>query len=129
MSGQELVAILLGLVFGYLMVAKFSGKTGVKQKPDQGAQLRDPPPENSPPSGSESPAPLAWHTVLGVSSNASLDEIRSAYKSLVGKYHPDKVDSMGPEVKAVCEAKSKEINLAYEKALKARCFQDAEGTR
>ncbi len=36
---------------------------------------------------------------------------------------------MGPEVKAVCEAKSKEINLAYEKALKARCFQDAEGTR
>lgn len=120
MSGQELLAILLGLFFGYLLVAKFSGKGAAKKRPEQGPNKEEPPLKNDPQPKNGVPSPTPWYEVLGVTSGASIDEIRSAYKSLVSKYHPDKVDSMGPEVKAVCEAKSKEINTAYEKAMKAR---------
>lgn len=122
MSGPELVAILLGLFFGYLAVSKFSGKVNIKQESDQRTQQQDLPPGSSPPPQKQAPVPLTCYEVLGVSSSASLDEIRTAYRSLLSKYHPDKVDSMGPEVKAICETKSKEINTAYEQALKARGF-------
>jgi DnaJ-domain-containing protein 1 len=30
------------------------------------------------------------------------------------EYHPDKVASLGPELRALAEKKSKEINAAYE---------------
>lgn len=121
MSGQELVAILLGLFFGFLAVSKFFGKSVVKQKNDHGPQCQEVQ-RGGLPNENEPPFLPSWYEVLGVSASASLEEIRSAHKSLLDKYHPDKVESMGPEVKAICEARSKEINNAYEKALKARGF-------
>lgn len=120
MSGQELLAIFLGLFFGYLLISKFFDKGAGKQESDPGPKYEEPPPWNAPLPKNEPPSPAPWYDVLGVTSSASMAEIHSAYRSLVSKYHPDKVDSMGPEVKAVCEAKSKEINTAYEKAMKAR---------
>ena len=52
------------------------------------------------------------YKVLGVSENATPEQIRSAYLTLVKKYHPDKYAD-GP-LKEMAGEKLKEINQAYE---------------
>ncbi len=49
------------------------------------------------------------YVVLGVSSNATDDEIKKAYRALAKKYHPD----IHPD-KKLAEEKMKEINTAYD---------------
>jgi DnaJ-domain-containing protein 1 len=53
------------------------------------------------------------HESLEVSPNASDEEIDAAYRHLSQMYHPDKVESLAPEYKAIAVAKMKEINAAY----------------
>jgi len=48
-----------------------------------------------------------YYEVLGVNRNASAEELKSAFRSLARKYHPD----MNKEADA--EEKFKEINEAY----------------
>lgn len=55
------------------------------------------------------------YTVLGVSPNATDDEIKEAYRKLAKKYHPD----INPD-KGLAEAKMKEINYAYDTIKKMR---------
>lgn len=55
------------------------------------------------------------YKVLGVAGNASDDEIRQAYLKLANKYHPDKVDHLGDEFKALAHRRFKEIQAAYER--------------
>jgi DnaJ domain len=62
----------------------------------------------------------AWSLVLHVSADASIEEIRAAYLKRIGEYHPDKVASLGKEIREVAERKSKEINVAYSFALEER---------
>ena len=50
-----------------------------------------------------------YYEVLGISKNASEDEIKKAYRSLAKKYHPD----MNPG-DAEAEARFKEVNEAYD---------------
>lgn len=52
------------------------------------------------------------YKVLGVSQNASQEEIRKAYLALVKKYHPDRYTDEG--MKELANEKLKEINQAYE---------------
>ena len=59
-----------------------------------------------------------WATVLGVPATASKDEIAAAYKRKISEYHPDKVTRMGPEIRALADMRSKEINAAYDEALR-----------
>ncbi len=51
-----------------------------------------------------------YYEVLGVSKNATEDEIKKAYRKLAKKYHPD----ANPNNKEEAEAKFKEVNEAYE---------------
>lgn len=52
-----------------------------------------------------------YYKTLGVSKDATHDDIRKAFRKLARKYHPDVVEAAG---KAAAEEKFKEINEAYE---------------
>lgn len=54
------------------------------------------------------------YDILGVSKNASEDELKNAYKKLALKWHPDKFASKSKEEKTEAEKKFKEINEAYQ---------------
>jgi DnaJ-domain-containing protein 1 len=54
------------------------------------------------------------YTILGVTKNATHDEIKSAYRQLALKYHPDKVSHLGSEFQELAEKRFKEIQEAYE---------------
>lgn len=60
------------------------------------------------------------YKVLGLTSSATNDEVKKAYRRLAMKYHPDKVEGLGEEVKKNAEAQFREINEAYEQIKTAR---------
>lgn len=59
------------------------------------------------------------YDVLGVSEDATDDEIKTAYRTLVKKYHPDRYEHDSPEQAAASE-KLKQINAAYDMIEKIR---------
>lgn len=60
------------------------------------------------------------YRVLGVSPSASDDEVRKAYRDLVRKNHPDRVATLGDDVREAAKKKMQEINDAKERIYKAR---------
>ncbi len=54
------------------------------------------------------------YEVLGVSRNASPEEIRAAYRREIVNYHPDKVAHLAKEFQELAQTKAQEINRAYE---------------
>ena len=77
-----------------------------------------PPPPSAPPG--PPPSDPHWTRVLELPADASVEEIRDAYRRLISQYHPDKVASLGRELQELAEAKSKDIALAYQAALMER---------
>ena len=51
--------------------------------------------------------------VLGVGPAASAEEIASAYRDMARKYHPDRVEGLGPEFEELATRRMKQINAAY----------------
>lgn len=62
----------------------------------------------------------AAYKVLGVAPTATDDEIKAAYRKLSLKNHPDRVASLGEDVRKAAEKKFQEINAAMETVKKAR---------
>lgn len=60
------------------------------------------------------------YAVLEIDESATDDEVRAAYKRLVVKHHPDRVASLGEDIRAAAEKKMREINEAKELIYKAR---------
>ena len=113
MSTDDIVVIVGCLVIGYGLVSMMLRKPG------------PPPAAPKPPPGfggfdEPLPAPPHWSSVLEIPRDASADEIREAYRRLIGQYHPDKVAALGRELQALAESKSKDITIAYQEALMER---------
>jgi hypothetical protein len=53
------------------------------------------------------------HEILGVTPDASLDEIQVAYRAAAQQYHPDKVAHLGDEFQALAQEKFVQIQEAY----------------
>ncbi|MDY0131388.1 MAG: DnaJ domain-containing protein [Desulforegulaceae bacterium] len=60
------------------------------------------------------------YEILGMTESSSNEEIKKAYKELVSKYHPDKVEHLGEEFKRFAHEKFIEIKSAYEEIKKLR---------
>lgn len=60
------------------------------------------------------------YAVLGIQPTASNDEVKSAYRRMAMKNHPDKVASLGPDVQKAAEEKFRKIQEAYETIKKER---------
>ena len=58
------------------------------------------------------------YSVLGISPNASDDEVKKAYRELARKYHPDNYQNN--PLADLAEEKMKEINEAYDTITKQR---------
>ena len=58
------------------------------------------------------------YSVLGVSRDASDEDIKKAYRELARKYHPDKY--AGSDLAELAEEKMKEVNAAYDEILAMR---------
>ncbi len=120
MSGTDTFVVIVGLFIGYWIVSKLmsrSSKTPAAPRQSFGAN----PSDQAPPlQGQDDPSTASWSTVLGIGSNAPVEEIRRAYKVQRSQYHPDKVASLGAELRDVADRKSKEINVAYRQAMRDR---------
>lgn len=134
MSGTELLVVVFGLFIGYWIVSQFaSGKKTPADSADREAQRdtdngheprqtggKGGDPHRQQPRQQETEPSATWYEVLNVAPDASPEEIRLAYRNLVSQYHPDKVATLGPELRELCEGKTKEINTAYDRAMAER---------
>ena len=60
------------------------------------------------------------YDVLEISSVASNEEVKKAYRKMAVKYHPDKVSYLGEEVQQAANEKFKKVNEAYQLISKER---------
>lgn len=63
------------------------------------------------------------YAVLEISSSATDEEVKSAYRRMAMKNHPDKVASLGPDVRKAAEEKFLKIRDAYETIKRERGIQ------
>ena len=58
--------------------------------------------------------------MLGIEPSATDDEVKAAYRRMALKHHPDRVATLGDDVKEAATRKLQEINRAKEMIYQAR---------
>ena len=125
MSATEILVVIGGLVLGYWIMAVFvpslwdtDAAAGGEPDPagDREGPHADPLPDSA---GGE----VRWFEVMEIPESSSRQEITAAYKRLIHQYHPDRAAHMGRELRELAEIKSRQINVAYDTALKLRGAQ------
>ncbi|MEO1170869.1 MAG: J domain-containing protein [Myxococcota bacterium] len=92
-----------------IVIAYWFGRKFLRGLTEPSTPSGPPPVENRAPADLRDP-----HEVLEVKPGASEEEIRRAYQAQIRKYHPDYLENMAPELRELAEARTKEINRAYE---------------
>ena len=59
------------------------------------------------------------YKILGISPNATNDEVKAAYRKMALKHHPDRVSTLGDDIREAAEKKFQEINNAKERIYKS----------
>lgn len=95
-----------------------------KRGPPSAASEAPTPPRGTPRKASEERTPPSGvmadpYLVLGVRKDATMDQVRKAYRELSARYHPDKVAFLGESEQAHAHKRMSEINAAWE-AIKAK---------
>ena len=119
MSGAEWIALIGGLAIGFCIVYIVLGTT-VKPRLQAHESRRFEQQESNYKEqrhGAQDSIGERWFLILEVPQSASRADIELAYKRKISQYHPDKVAQMGVEIRELAEAKSKEINAAYDHAV------------
>ncbi|MDD3875672.1 MAG: TerB family tellurite resistance protein [Bacteroidales bacterium] len=62
------------------------------------------------------------YKILEIKNDASIEEIKKAYRRMAVKYHPDKVIHLGEKYQKAATEKFQQVNNAYEKIKKQRDF-------
>lgn len=62
------------------------------------------------------------YKALEIEPSASPEEIKKAYRRMAMKYHPDKVASLGEDIKRTATEKFRNVNEAYEELKKMKNF-------
>jgi DnaJ like chaperone protein len=60
------------------------------------------------------------YRILGIEKNATDIEVKKAYRKMAKKYHPDKLQHLGDQLKKGAEEKFKEVQKAYDSIQKER---------
>ncbi|NOY06194.1 MAG: J domain-containing protein [Chlorobi bacterium] len=55
-----------------------------------------------------------YYAVLGLTPDATMEDVSKAYRDIISKYHPDKTTNLGQELQELAAQKSREINEAYQ---------------
>jgi DnaJ-class molecular chaperone len=118
MTINEFVVILACAVAGFWLVSfvveAFGSKRNIEDQPSgnsSGKGLR---------SDEKAVTEPTWFEVLEVAPTASVNEIKAAYRERVRQYHPDRVQGLGFELRQIADQKVKQLNAAYDSALRGR---------
>ncbi len=60
------------------------------------------------------------YKILGITKDATNEEVKRAYKKMAVKYHPDKVSYLGEDVQKAAKEKFQKVNEAYKNIKKER---------
>lgn len=55
------------------------------------------------------------YRVLGLTPEASDQEVERAWRRLMGQYHPDRLEGAAPELRQQAETRARELNRAYDR--------------
>jgi DnaJ like chaperone protein len=116
MNSASIATVLICALVGYWAMSAILGSKNRRaphSKPNLQESMTSEP-------AAKAPSHEDCFRVLGVSPCASSLEIREAYRRLISQYHPDRVATLGQELRDLAEKKSKEIGAAYEQAMQGK---------
>lgn len=133
MTGTEFLVVVVAMLLGYWIVSSLMDAKPKKKKATDEADKEFRSQQNSsqqdgqhqgrkqsPLNEEEFDIQTNWFRILNVPDSSGKEEISIAYKQKIRQYHPDKVATLGPELRELAELKSKQINAAYSYAMKLR---------
>ena len=95
----------------------FKEMAAAKLVQDEEERSDDPIDHCAPHELSEGEEETSWFAILDLRPNATIAEIKEAYKVLIKQNHPDLLYGMSSALRRVAEAETKKINAAYQQAM------------
>jgi hypothetical protein len=113
---DDVLFVLLALYYYRKRKRSLGGRGGASESRREGSSAREEPGATA--RGEESDPYL----LLGVDRGDGEDDIKRAYREMLGKYHPDRVQHLGEEFREMAAQRTKTINLAWQRVREERNF-------